>query len=315
MSHTFTQLTLLVTAAGLLAGCARSGPNPAAKTADPASVPEAHDHATSSRRGAAGERIPVLSDIEPHPAVAAVQGMLAAVRDGRLAVAYDFLPPGYQSDVDQIIQEAAAQVEPELWQAVARTAHKGLQVLREKKPLILESLSQPERQASIEQLAAAWDGLVSTVTELETGLLADLEQPRRWNSRLFLETTGSSLFRRLRGPEGSESLNPLAAMLEPHVTEEASPDGRLILRIRPPGQDEDDHVEFVQIENRWIPRSLADGWPEMREAWRRRLSPGHRESQQRVIAALAEIEASFDQMLAATSVEEFQTAAVPLGVK
>lgn len=269
------------------------------------------------RRGAMVERVPVPtpSDVEPHPAVTAVQSTLAAVRDGRLAEAYDFLPPGFQSDVDQIIQEAAAQVEPELWQAVARTAHKGLQVLQEKKPLILESLNQPEREASIEQLAAAWDDLVASLAELETSELADLEQLRRLNSRQWLATTGSSLFQRLRGPEGAESLNPLAAMLEPSVTEAASPDGRLMLAIAPPGHEENDLVEFVQIENRWIPRSLAEGWPVTREAWRRRLSPGDRESQQRVIAALTEIEASFDQLLAATTVEEFQTVAVPLVVK
>jgi hypothetical protein len=300
------RIGLAIALAGALAGCGRSS----------APVGELNPPMDSEvRRGHGGprghDRIPQGSDIEPHPAVLAVHAMLQSLRDGRLDEAYDFLPERFQVDVDRLLQERAAEVDPELWQAVTRTAYKGLLLLREQKSLILESLNQPESAAAVEELAASWDGLVDTLAELESSDLARLESLRRMESRRFLATTGNALFRGLRGVDAVGGGTPLDALLETRVTETTWPDGRVVLAITPPGQEHANLVEFVSIDGRWIPRPMADAWRTTLDAWRIRLALGDREAQVKARAAIAEFEASVDQMRAATTVEEFQAAAAP----
>jgi hypothetical protein len=104
-------------------------------------------------------------------------------------------------------------------------------------------------------------------------------------------------------------------LLEIQVGETIWPDGRVMLAITAPGQEHANLTEFMPVDDHWLPRPLIEAWPATLATWRARLTAGDREAQQRAKAAIAEFEASFDQMRDATTVEEFQAAAAPFLLK
>jgi hypothetical protein len=249
-------------------------------------------------------------EVELHPAVIGVNQAVQALREGQLGVAYDFLPRQFQTDLDQIVQQGATTVDPALWEVVRRVGGKLRRVLDEKQPLIAQSWPPPEGDAdrpglSAETLAA----LSETLSVLPWDKWSDLAWWRKFDSRHLLETTGNDLWRKLHGPDGP---GRDLALPTPDAVQVMSTDTRVFLLIARPGQDAADHVEFVDVDARWIPRALADGWPETMNGLRKRISLIDAAMQQRAIATLTEIEARLDQMLAAEDVAQFQAAAVPL---
>lgn len=295
-----------------LAGCGGSAPapdNPPAEVANPAA-----SETRPANRETERPRDPLPTPRgfaeEVHPAVAAVQTTLAAVRAGELETAYDFLPPGFQQDIDRVVRELATTVEPEVWNALVRIANKAHRVSREKKPFILASLGRPDQPDQMRALAESWDSLVAALGELLASDLADLNRLREFDSRRFLATTGNTLLQTLRGGNMGVGLDPLS-LQQISVELLSAVDGVVMLQIVPPGGSAVDQVEFVSVDGHWIPRSLANSWESTLNAWSTRISEDGRLGNS-ARAFLVQLEAGLDRLLAAETQEEFVAVAAPL---
>jgi hypothetical protein len=301
-------LSLLLVGCGQPARSEREPLIPRAGEEDFALRADSHSQDPRSRRGDDSE-----SAGELHPAQASVQQMLAHLREGRLDLAIEFLPPRYQDDLNQLVREAAASADPEAWAAVLRTADKLLRVLQEKKPLLLSALDPADAEANSPSLTDSWDELVGILTDLRDSELTQLDKLRQFEAQQFLQTTGNSLFQRLRGTAATGGGHPLDVLQAVRVETSLTPDGRVLLLVTPPGGDVADEVEFVSLEGRWVPRSLVNSWDSMLSGWRswllRSAEQGDRHRE-----LLAAVEAGVDRLSAAESVEDVQVVAVPLMV-
>ena len=246
---------------GLLAGLTAAGCSP--------SEPDAPDGATSTAdvRSAPAE----TGSGRPRPSVkadVAVREVVAGMQARRPEAIWNFLPPSYGQDVNKLVREFAGRMDPELWNRTFATLRRATNVLHAKKEFILEHPRvQSAEQIDVEELEAAWDGLVGLVETLATSEISDLENLKRFDGGTFFAQTGGRLMQQIAAVSALTPDDDFAAGLEELGEVKAtlvseSADGRsAVVRLESPDpEDEPRDVEFVLVEGKWIPRDLADAW-------------------------------------------------------
>jgi hypothetical protein len=235
-----------------LAACGDSGNS---NTPATASKP-----ATAAARPAAG--VSAAAE-DPASASAAVKRVLAGLREGRPAAVWEFLPPGYQRDVNELVHHLARTADPEIWQRTVAVLAKLADVLKTQRAL----LNQPEGAPAATEIDVplAWLQSAEVLELLVASDLADPARAARLDVGEFLGGTGAELFHRMEqlSQVGANNLlrSQLSELSRIQVRQVKAQGDEATVELEIPGQPAE-QVEFVRIEGRWIPRALADGWIE-----------------------------------------------------
>lgn len=310
-------LKMGVLTAGLLAapGCSRTTPTERSKPAGP------HDHeaemseeARYTERLASGAMSPISGTYQPG-AAGAVEMALEGFRTGHGEMVFDSLPASYQRDVNGLVHVFAEQVDPELWKRTIAVLDRANMVLRTKKPLLL--LAFPHGGDS--PVSETWDDLTNAVEELIQGPFGDLERMRQMDVREWLRSDASRMLRRLMtlsliaNPGVPNALNDLSLV---QVDLVASGESTARVRISPVNQVNVEPTDFVNIEGKWIPQSLAESWPEAVSRARQVIRLCARDAdtpEKRHYRAMLDVyEQVVDQLLQAETSDQLFAAATPL---
>ncbi len=300
----------LVGACVSLAGCNRSPSN-----APPPSPVMQHDPQLRENAGSAMQ--PLVGATQPG-AAGAVEAALEGFRTGHLDVAFDFLPPSYQKDVNRVVHEFAERVDPELWSMTVQLLDRVNTVLRLKKNILLP-LFPPRGEGQPSSLPMAWDDFTSAADLMIHGKLDDLNELKQADVRELLRTDVGRAVRRLMilsSLANPGRPDPLAELGQVQIDLVEATGSTARVRITPPGQTDVEPTDFVKVDGKWIPRSLAEGWEDgIRNArqWIRLWSRDFNAAEaNRVRDTLTVWEHVLDEMLAAQSAEQMATAATPL---
>ena len=166
----------------------------------------------------------------------------------RVDAAFDFLPPSYQADVEHLVQEFTDKMDAELWSKFFKLLNKVSNLLKTKKALIL-SLDGVKRMPQFESIKSHWDAIAAGVHEVATSEMADVASFKHCDVRSLLGA-GSRLLSGL----------PLPKFGDVQVTTVKSDAETATLSYRDSKDAELKHVEFVRVEGRWLPTSIATGW-------------------------------------------------------
>ncbi len=255
----------------------------------------------------------------PAPAAtadAAFHNLTSAIESNDLHGAWHFLPESYQADANGILHEFAEKMDAQLWNAGTGTFQKVEEVLRTKKNLILQNeiLAQMPGKAELEE---NYDHLVNILGILKSSDLMDLDKLKTADLGRILSTTGNSLMNEAAKMEVEGSMeipglsdvkdaqSEMANMKAELISEEGD---EAVVRITGDG-DHDAEVEFVRVEGKWIPKDLAEEWPEMIREFREGLQeigqipPGEK---QQIMMGINMVNGVLDQMLAAETPEDMQ---------
>ncbi|MBI1346936.1 hypothetical protein GC163_11680 [bacterium] len=269
---------------------------------------------------AAGGMRPPGMGPSTYSAETAVRNAIDAVQTGRLQYAYDFLPPNFQSDIDGVVHDFAERMDPELWEELFVTLQSGVKVLREQKDLILASMpnsDQPEQQEQQKQLAKNWDGIVDALEQAIDSDLSRLDKLKTIRTREFLAGTGNKLLAALRELSSAAGQNPIDQLSQTEIKMTASTGGETsIVSLKFPSDPYPQDIEFVLVEGRWIPKSLANSWTDTIHSSHERLeslTPKSIAAQKEpLMQTLGLLNGVFQQMLIAKTPEDLQAAAFPL---
>jgi len=237
----------------------------------------------------------------------AVRRVLLGLKKRQSRALWEFLPPSYRRDVQQLARDVAGRLDERSWGPFVATWQKARQVLPKK----LSSLAPPKNSDGETDLTtsapfnpAALAQLLDAIGDSE---FSDLQRLRSIELDQFLDQTGDKLLATLgRIAVGDSNVgddDPFAQFGQVQVELISSENGIDIVKIRWPGQ-EATMQNFVRVEGQWIPQSLANAWPaqlaELRERsleWanslRERPGEGH--------ARLREIDHWLDELAATTS--------------
>jgi hypothetical protein len=244
--------------------------------------------------------------------------------ESRPQVLWQALPASWQADVTAILHEGADKTDPELYELGWAVAGKTARVLDEKQEFILEHplvAGRIQDREKTQALLHAGARFLQTLAESE---LADREALRSLDVENFLAGTGAKLLRDARelsvlvqglpgdlpatAPAGAFRLDRLR-LEDVAVLERRGSTARL--RIVP-GDGTGTEQDWVEVEGRWVPKSMAEAWPKAIAEARRQLAgivPGNAERKQALIVQLRMVDGALDAVLATRTAGEFQAAA------
>ena len=246
--------------------------------------------------------IPLVSTTREGTAESTFQQTLIAFQEGRLETVFDFLPPSYQADVNTLVHDFAGKMDTEIWSTSFNLLVKVANLLKSKKMLIL-SLDGVKRTPQIESIKH-WDAIASGIHDIASSEVADLSKLKQTDVRGLLESA-SNVFRRM----------PLPRFGDVNVVTVKSDSNTATLSYRETIDANPKQVEFVLIEGKWLPKSIADGWSSgvadakaMLEELPHQISAVKPEAM-RQIDAIGEM---IEQLQSAKTSDEFNAAAAPL---
>lgn len=272
---------------------------------------------------------PPMATAEPKPAetevvvvtdgpAGAVQSVFVGLQNGKLDPAWNMLPASYQADVETIIRDFSAKMDPEIWNASFGVLNKAIKVLETKADVILAMpvFQQAAATSSPEEVRKGWNGLVSVLKTIAESDLSDLEKMKSANVSTFVSTTGNKIVGQLKDLGQSSEVNPFAKLSQVQVKLISHDDQSAVVEITRPDGEEPETVELTLVEEKWIPKTLAEGWAEQVTTAKEQLANIDADAiaaaKDQVLAQIKGVDATLDNLLATKNAEEFNQAVFPI---
>jgi hypothetical protein len=233
--------------------------------------PEPSAPSPATPKPAVAETKPVEAAPKHAPAKtadAAIAAMIAGLESNQLELVWDALPPSYQNDVDNIVQEFAGKMDAELWKKMFGVAKRISNLLGSKKELVLANqyIVQATLLVEIEQLSLFWDEVEKFLQTIVNSEISDLEKLKKFNGRDFAAGTVSSLVDQVFAVSKIAPGEPLSSAFKQKLSETkltlVEENGDLA-KVKIEVLDADPiEMEMVRVEGHWIPKDLPEAWAE-----------------------------------------------------
>ena len=202
------------------------------------------------------------------PADVAVSAVFKGMRENKPQVLWEFLPPSYQQDVNNLAHEFAGKMDAELWSRSSRFSRRAATLLSTRKRFILDY--PPLQQADlpsfdVKSLMERWDGIVELLSILVNSDLTDLDKLKTIDLGSYLAQTGGQLMTHLSEMSAVDKNDPFGSSLRKLAKRKASlvseqGETAVVKLESTDPQQEPKQLEFARVEGKWIPKTLADGW-------------------------------------------------------
>ena len=210
---------------------------------------------------------PTIPDSPDGTVLAVAEGL----QDNHAEILWTALPESYRSDITEITTTFAEKMDPVLYDRAFALVMRAVEVLDDRKDIILASETFKSTAADAEEIRASLSNtqvFTETLKASEIGTLAGLASVD-WEQ--FLATTGSELIKHAAAIEAEEGENPLDDLASLKVETVDLTDDRATLRISSDNHEPED-VEMAKVEGRWVPAELADDWAQSIEEARQNLA-------------------------------------------
>ena len=284
-----------------MTGCGSAKPVPAPTSTTSEANAVALDSATSTAKLPAAK--PLVATASEGTAAATFEQTLVAFQQGRLDTAFDFLPPSFQADINDIVHEFADKMDAELWSKSFATVAKLGQLLKAKKASF-QNLDMLKQAAQFKSIEPHWDGIATVITDVATSEVANLSQLKQSDVRRML-VSASHLTTGM----------PLPSFGDVQVSAMNVNDDSTTLSYRESTNSPPNDVEFVRIEGKWLPKTIATGWAGWMAEARKNLSelPDRVSAvKPQLLTKLDTIDGMLDQVKGTKTQEEFSQAILPL---
>ena len=297
--------------AALLWGCGTGKTVPETKPVAPGAAAVSQSSGETLPNGGAVTAPP--QKVDDDSALAAVRQTLSAIERGDLAKAYEFLPPGYQSDVDGLVHEFASKMDAEVWTRLFGTLRKTVAVLRTKKAFILE-LDLFANRPEYEPMRKHWDEAVTLLDQFATSGAGDLDSLKQASAKSLLPGDASRVVQHLDAIGLGVGADLARQFADIRVEQIKATINEHVLSFQGPRDEQPTEIVYVKHDGRWLPKSLVAQWSagiEADRAWLAKLPDQVKAAKPRVLEALSQADGLLDQLLAANNREEFQQAVGP----
>ena len=277
----------------------------------PSGTVESREPATTTSNGS--NAASTNGSVEGDSAFATVKQALAAIQRGDLASAYEFLPLGYQSDVDGLVHEFASKMDADVWSRLFGTLRKSVAVLRTKKAFILE-LDLFANRPEYEPMRKHWDEAVTLLDQFATSKLGDLETLKQASAKSLLPGDTSNVVKHLDAIGLGVGADLARQFADIKVEQIKAAGDEHVLSFQGPRDEQPIEIVYVKHDGRWLPKSLVAQWSagiEADRAWLAKLPEQIKLAKPRLLEALTQADGLLDQLLAANNRDEFQQTVGP----
>jgi hypothetical protein len=244
-----------------------------------------------------------------------VLAVVEAIQNNHAEILWIALPKSYQNDITEITHGFADKMDPEIYDRGFALVMRALEVLDDRKDVILGSETFKSTGAEEEEIRTGLNGTQVFAQALGSSEVATVDGLGSIDWGQFLATTGSQILENAAALESEDGGNPLNELDTLTVeTLEISGD-RATLRIGS-AEHEPEDVEMVRVEGRWIPAEMAEEWPQFVEDSRKGLAemtPENMAAQKtQIMMFMGMAEGFIEQVASLQTPEEFDAAIGPM---
>jgi hypothetical protein len=230
-----------------------------------------------------------------------VQDFVNSVAAGDTAKLWAALPPKYQADVKSVIQEAASNLDAEVYDKGFAIAGKLTQVLKTKKNFVVNSpmVGSMVPPPIKDQVVANWDSIVSGLEAVVNSEIKTIDGLKQADPGKFLASTGNKLadIAKSAVPNAQQELDKAKKTKVTLVKKEGD---KATLKLETEGEPAKE-TAFQNVEGKWLPAEMVAGWndsmSEARGAMAQLKLPADKKAE--VLTALKNADAALDKLLAA----------------
>jgi hypothetical protein len=210
---------------------------------------------------------------------AAMRDLMARMQSGDFRAAWDSLPASYQTDVNEVVQAMALNMDADVWNAGKRILGKAVSVLKDRKNFIMGYPALQQPGMDLTAVDKNWDAFTGLLDAIVNSELTDLDKLKTFDGSAFMDGSGKAIGTRmielakaleqdvdpasLPVPMEFPGMETIPMMDFTNVkisTVRVDGDSAVLRMEQPDGQVEE--REAVRIEGKWLPKEMAEGWKE-----------------------------------------------------
>ena len=247
-------------------------------------------------------------------ATEAVENWKTDVTEGKIVSLWDSLPGSYQADVSGLAHSLGDKVDPEVYDKSMETMMMAAKLLKDKKAIVLEIISEslPAAQdMDSATMEANYDSLVGLLNTVTNSDMKDVEGLKKLDMQKFLgqlEGNIADLMTLPVSPDAPFTLSDLKSMTTKVLSETADA-AELELTVK----DETEQLKLNKVEDRWVPAEMSASWSEkMIEAKSAIAQIGDMEPMQKgqILGGLTMAQGLIESLNSANTKEEMQMKAM-----
>jgi hypothetical protein len=204
-----------------------------------------------------------------------VESLLDAAKRRDAVAFWDWLPAGYQDDLEGLAHELAHRVDAKTydrtWQMLRRTAKVAIDKQRFvfANPTVSAMLQQDPQQAKNAQ--AAYRAVFELIHEVAKSDLSTIEGLHRFDGRKFLAKSGKPVLETMFTLAKLQGEDPAATLERTTVRTVKQSGTETRIEMRAPGKAPEVET-FVLSGGRWLPQNMVRNWPTEMARLRARLA-------------------------------------------
>ncbi len=242
-----------------------------------------------------------------------VETVIQGLSKNEPQILWDVMPESYQKNVHELLSDFAAKMDKDIWNKTFELIQKIITILETKKDLILTGDMINNAPVDIKQISENWSSFVSILEIIVKSELGDLEKIRKLDIEKFLAGTVSDLMKKASelsklGKEDkyNKELDKLTRIKTSIIKTENE---ETTIKIEVP-DEEPKIVVFIKVDNKWIPKDLADQWKVKISEIKKNLSEASEkisiEEKQKFLGMMKSLDGILDQILAAKTKEDLE---------
>jgi len=182
-----------------------------------------------------------------------------AVQNNQPEVIFQALPASYQKDINSVVSEAAKKMDAELWNAGHDLMKNVVKVAGKQKKLLLQSkmlANNPQK----DEISKDWDNAIKSISTLLDSDFTNIKKLRNADMAKMLATSGAAIMKQATAVKSNSEVSETLAKLKSIKATMVSQDGDSAkVKIEAEGEEAEE-IDFVKIEDKWIPKEIADSF-------------------------------------------------------
>ncbi|MCA9018043.1 MAG: hypothetical protein KDA77_22155, partial [Planctomycetaceae bacterium] len=198
-----------------------------------------------------------------------MQALVDGINNQQMQAVWNFLPGSYQKDVNGLVHEFSTKMDPEMYNGTFQTGQRLAKLLKDKKEFILKNPMIEGLPVPQDKVAQYWEPTIGILAAIVNSDISSLDKLKTFDGGKFLSTTGNQLAKDVVSfsdliptQEGEPSLSE--KMKQTKVSVVSTEGDTATIKIEAPGEESKEQV-MVKVEDKWIPKTLADKWKSQME--------------------------------------------------
>ncbi|QDT40898.1 hypothetical protein Pan241w_09570 [Gimesia alba] len=292
-SFSFLTLLVLIVTLPILSGCGKPAEQGAQEAAQPA---------------------------KPLGPAESMQALIDGVNNQEMQAVWNFLPGSYQKDVNGLVHEFSTKMDPEMYNGTFQTGQRIAKLLKDKKEYILKNPMIEGLPVPQEKVAQYWAPTVGILAAIVNSDVSSLDKLKTFDGGKFLSSTGNQVAKDIVSfsdliPTKEGELSLSEKMKQTKVSVVSTEGDTATIKIEAPGEEPKEQM-MVKVEEKWIPKTLADKWKtQMEDAHKQlaELTPEKVTAQkEQTLAGLKKTNDILAQLESAKTEEEFNKTLSPI---